>query len=325
MPRYSLVTPVYNSAHLLPRLFSHLAQISEHYADFEVVLVDDGSSDDSLERCQRFAERNSMTVQVLTQENGGPGAARNKGLAAATGDYVWFMDCDDLINPAAFDAFDRILAKSPETQILIHGSISFSDAAALVFPGTAGSDPDFYAVSPQYVMLYHQYAPWTRICPRQFLLDQQFAFPPESYAEDVVAAVTMACRATHITKTDFPAYGYYSNPNGITHRSPDRNAASLMRSMQHLIALKSSCPQYAEALDWIVYSHTRYFLETLDPACQVYDALSALRDSVNLERNVFGKLIMDSQNNSWARLGNRLRDVRRSVRRVQARNRSRRG
>jgi glycosyltransferase involved in cell wall biosynthesis len=88
----SIVVPVYNGARFLgPALESLLAQ---DYEPVEVIVVDDGSTDDSAAVARSFAG-----VRVLEQANAGPAAARNAGIAAATGDFVAFHDADDLVPP----------------------------------------------------------------------------------------------------------------------------------------------------------------------------------------------------------------------------------
>jgi len=95
-PSISIVVPVYNAeAYLLPCLSSIQMQT---FTDWECICVDDSSSDDSSSIVEGFAAKDSR-FQLIRQENGGPGAARNTGLAAARGEYFTFVDADDLVHP----------------------------------------------------------------------------------------------------------------------------------------------------------------------------------------------------------------------------------
>ena len=92
----SFVIPVYNcSRYLRGCVGSILCQAS---ADFEVLLINDGSKDNSLEICRELAGKDSR-VKAFTQENRGASSARNVGLDNATGDFVWFVDADDSVAP----------------------------------------------------------------------------------------------------------------------------------------------------------------------------------------------------------------------------------
>lgn len=89
----SIISPFYNSSDKCQRLLSTLFQIKD--SGVEVILVDDGSSDDTLSLLENFKNNCDIDVTVITQENKGPGGARNTGLKVARGQYIWFVDSDD--------------------------------------------------------------------------------------------------------------------------------------------------------------------------------------------------------------------------------------
>lgn len=91
----SVIVPVYNTAPFLEECISSI--LSQTYALLEVILVDDGSTDDSGLICDRIANEDNR-IRVIHQPNAGLGAARNTGLSIASGDYIMFIDSDDYIN-----------------------------------------------------------------------------------------------------------------------------------------------------------------------------------------------------------------------------------
>lgn len=93
-PAVSVIVPIYNSASTLSRCLESL--VSQSFRDFELILVDDGSTDSSLAVCREYAENDSR-IKVFTQANSGVSAARNLGLSNASGDYVAFCDSDDMV------------------------------------------------------------------------------------------------------------------------------------------------------------------------------------------------------------------------------------
>lgn len=90
----SVIIPVYNAAPYLERSVNSV--ISQTFPQWELILVNDGSTDGSGQICDGFAQRNSR-VRVIHQKNAGAGAARNAGIAQAKGDYVVYVDADDII------------------------------------------------------------------------------------------------------------------------------------------------------------------------------------------------------------------------------------
>lgn len=98
-PTISVIIPVYNAASFVGRCITSV--LSQTYCDWQMVLVDDGSKDNSLEICQRYAASDGR-IQIIHQENAGAGAARNAGLAKAIGKYIVFIDSDDYVDEEYF-------------------------------------------------------------------------------------------------------------------------------------------------------------------------------------------------------------------------------
>ncbi len=107
----SVVVPVYNKAGSLGRCFSSLLDQVKEFESFEVILVDDGSSDESVLMCQEFSCRHDF-VRYVSQENKGVSAARNLGISMARGKYVLFLDADDYLSEgsvsAVVDSFEQL-------------------------------------------------------------------------------------------------------------------------------------------------------------------------------------------------------------------------
>lgn len=92
----SVIVPVYNGAQFLPDCMRSLTE--QNYTNLQIILIDDGSTDSTLKLCQSYGITDRR-VMVLSGPHGGISAARNRGLSVATGEYVFFLDCDDAIHP----------------------------------------------------------------------------------------------------------------------------------------------------------------------------------------------------------------------------------
>lgn len=91
----SVVVPVYNAEKYLDKCIQSI--INQKYSNLEIILVDDGSKDNSLELCKKYAE-NDKRIKVIHKENGGVSTARNSGIEAVSGDFIAFIDSDDYID-----------------------------------------------------------------------------------------------------------------------------------------------------------------------------------------------------------------------------------
>lgn len=95
-PLLSLIVPVYNTSSFLPACINSL--LSQSFQDFELVLVDDGSTDISGRICDEYAKKDSR-VKVYHKVNGGVSSARNNGMDNACGEWIYFVDSDDELLP----------------------------------------------------------------------------------------------------------------------------------------------------------------------------------------------------------------------------------
>ena len=103
-PMVSMIVPVYNSEKTLSRCIDSI--LNQTYRDFELILLNDGSTDTSGEICDAYAKRDSR-VRVVHKENTGVSDTRNRGIDLARGEYLQFLDSDDWITPDATALFVR--------------------------------------------------------------------------------------------------------------------------------------------------------------------------------------------------------------------------
>ena len=101
-PTVSIIVPVYNAEKTLPRCIDSI--LGQEYTDFELLLIDDGSSDSSGKICDRYAAQDSR-IRVTHKPNSGVSDSRNLALDQASGTYLQFLDSDDWITPNATGLF----------------------------------------------------------------------------------------------------------------------------------------------------------------------------------------------------------------------------
>ena len=120
MIKFSIIVPIYNSVklneeNLLIECIQSL--ISQTYTDIEIILVDDGSTDEAPTICDAYAQKDGRIVVIHTP-NGGAGVARNVGLRKARGEYVLFVDSDDTIRENTCEVFSLLIDKFPDLDII---------------------------------------------------------------------------------------------------------------------------------------------------------------------------------------------------------------
>jgi glycosyltransferase involved in cell wall biosynthesis len=124
-PRVSVIVPVYNGAATVAAALESI--FAQYFSDFEVVAVDDGSTDDSMKVLERYRPR----VRILTQQNRGPSAARNLGVSNSSGEYVGFLDADDLWRPEFLERTIAVLDKDADS-VLAYTDLELADSTGEV-------------------------------------------------------------------------------------------------------------------------------------------------------------------------------------------------
>lgn len=136
MDKISVIVPVWNAHDYLKRCVDSI--LVQTYQNLEVLLVDDGSDDDSLEICEAYAKQDKR-VRVFHKENGGQASARNYALDRATGDYIGFVDNDDWIFPGMYERLHKLMVdynadvgRCGDMQGKLEPSVSTENAAIFV-------------------------------------------------------------------------------------------------------------------------------------------------------------------------------------------------
>lgn len=211
MPTVSVIIPVYNvEAYLHPCVDSVLAQT---YSDYEIIMVDDGSPDSCGAICDEYAAMDPR-IRVIHQENGGLSAARNAGVNICTGDYVMFLDSDDMIHPQTLEILEYALRKTGSG--ISMGS--FSREYEIVFSRTytpekvAVEELDWERASLRFSEI--QFITSTmKLIPKSVV--NSFPFPPGRKHEDEFTTYRYYYSAQTICAVDLPLYYYRPNPAGI--------------------------------------------------------------------------------------------------------------
>jgi glycosyltransferase involved in cell wall biosynthesis len=184
---FSIIIPVYNVEDYLKEcLDSVLCQV---YSNFEVILINDGSTDSSLKICQSYQQENHQ-IKLIDQENGGLSDARNSGLAAAKGDYIIFTDGDDYwVGKEVLKDLNDLTAESNPDLILHEESRFFSKNDVKCkynqkfIKNKKGSFED-EIVNLVYYDLYAA-AAWDKVIKRSILIDNQLFFTVGRKSEDI--------------------------------------------------------------------------------------------------------------------------------------------
>lgn len=224
-PPVSIVVPVHNTAEFLPRCLASIE--SQTFQDFEVVLVDDGSTDGSSVLCDEFAERRERASVIHHASPSGVSAARNAGVAASSGRSIGFVDSDDWIAPTMVETLYRALTET-ESDVAQVGYVICSkeqpieNAAETIRVLSADE-----ALAE--MLLREEYAVWNRLY-RRSLFDACMpgCFPEGLTCEDRVGNFKLLSKACSVAVSSRVEYFYFKNLGSISHNGLDRRGFDLL-------------------------------------------------------------------------------------------------
>ena len=129
--KYSVIVPVYNVEKYINECLSSL--INQTYKNIEIVVINDGSSDNSLSLIEEYS-RIDDRIRVIDQKNMGLGYTRNVGIDNAVGDYILFVDSDDYISLNTCEEIEAVLSYNNEVDIIVLGRYRFADEVLYARP-----------------------------------------------------------------------------------------------------------------------------------------------------------------------------------------------
>lgn len=200
----SVVVPVYNVAPYLEECLSSIA--AQYYRQIEVVMVDDGSTDNSGEIAADFASRDSR-FKLVTKANAGLGAARNTGVEHATGEYLMFVDSDDVLPPAACELLIASIAETGSD--FASGNVMRLTSRGVHQSGlhrTPFATTNLRTHVSKQVSLMDDRTAWNKIFRRSFWDQHKLAFPEGVLYEDTPVMVPAHVLAKSVDILDVPVY-----------------------------------------------------------------------------------------------------------------------
>lgn len=201
----SIIVPVFNAEKTLDRCV--LSVVSQSYGDWEMILVDDGSTDKSGAICDEWSGKECRIKTIHTQNNG-PSVARNVGLDAACGELITFVDADDYIEQ---DIYGNVLEKMQGDVDLLEFGWIRKGISHDMNERTFSSAKEYWGESRGWT---HGYV-WNKIFRREIIGDTRFG--DTNIAEDMIFVVDILRKRPRVATTSFIGYNYVENEGGLSY------------------------------------------------------------------------------------------------------------
>ncbi|MCO4649363.1 Exopolysaccharide biosynthesis transcriptional activator EpsA [Streptococcus infantarius subsp. infantarius] len=214
-PLLSVIVPVYNVEKYLKRCLESI--LVQSWNDYEIILVDDGSTDSSAQICDLYAEKYEM-IRVIHKENKGLSDTRNRGIEEASGEYVYFPDSDDWLEPNTFSELSDVIEELTYDIISFNREFVTSEEDKLISAKSriqklSGKQALLEMLKQSDVTGFAN----DKIYRKKLFLDNDIEFPVGKYYEDLGTNYKLFLKATKVYVTNQKYYHYLiTNPDSIT-------------------------------------------------------------------------------------------------------------
>lgn len=223
---FSIIIPIYNVEKYLAQCIDSV--LAQSFTDYELILVDDGSTDNSGKICDEYQEH-IPSIKVIHKQNGGLSDARNVGTEVACADYIIYIDSDDYLSDTSFllDLNQVIIEK--QSDLILYKFQKFIDGTDILQPCTYSMSGIELIINPDQVLMalvkadaYYGSA-WIKAVKRSVLIDNKISFEKGLLGEDMEWSCNLLTKAITISVIDKPYIAYRQRAGSISKTNKLKN------------------------------------------------------------------------------------------------------
>ncbi|MCL2015639.1 MAG: glycosyltransferase [Defluviitaleaceae bacterium] len=311
--KISVIIPIFNVEQHIKKVAESLKQ--QYFTGLEIILVDDGSTDKSIETATKILH--GLDVTVLTQKNTGPGGARNNGIKAANGEYLMFIDSDDFILDNALSNIIHLI-KTQNPDIIFGRYLRWISDTGLILDKTDKLDENMNenetetetetekshknaAITIEHILTVFPELSWNSawryICKRSFILQNNLFFNDTMYCEDMKWVLELLAAAEQ-KKAKFaflqqPFYVYnYRRPDSIMNAHSPKRLLDLNIIMAEFLQIHQNRPAICRELVWQSFYYINEYCQFSKPERQqIYDHYKKVLPLYKLSKSPFYSLV----------------------------------
>ena len=263
MPKVSVIVPVYNVEKYITRCLTTL--VNQTIDDLEIILVNDGSTDNSEQIIRQF-KKDYKNIMYVKKENGGLSSARNFGLIYAKGEYVAFLDSDDYVDRTIYQ---KMYEKAKATN---------SDYVECDFiwkyPYHEKIDVGFRYKDKKEMFEKARVVAWNKLIKREIIINNKLEFPVGLYYEDIEFFYKLLPYINNFSFVEEPLIYYVQRDNSIVNKQ-DSRTKQIFKVLDNVIDYYKKIGLYSEYEKQIEYTYARLLLcSSLKRMIQIPDKLT---------------------------------------------------
>jgi len=248
--KLSIIIPVYNVADYLPACLDSV--IYPELGDYEVIVVNDGSTDKSPEIAARYAAQYPQLIRVINKENGGLGDARNAAIEPAKGEFLFFLDSDDKL---ADNAVPEILEELTDDRDIVMLDIQPFTPEGVFLERMPGCKKIGFVNLSDYPELIMEYpSGCNKICRKKLYTDTGIRFPARAWYEDLRTMPKLYLHTDRIYSSGKAWYLYLIRPGSITNNAKLQRHMEIVDAVDDLVGYYKAMGKYDKYKEQLEYT-----------------------------------------------------------------------
>ncbi len=250
----SIIIPAYNAARRIEQTIKKLQE--QTYSNFEIIIVNDGSKDGTEFVCSKLKER-YRNVRVVTQENNGPGKAREKGVSLAQGEYIAFVDSDDYL---AFDALKQVIrTMNAENADIVQFGYQIVDDGGMLISSHPLKKMQYSNLQNSFGYFIAQKNCTNFLCNKvyKYTLFHNVKWPKLYYSEDYAVLAQLYGKADKVITIESLLYYYVQHDENATKKPFSRKTMDQITAGQYVVNYtRSYFPEYLPEALYYLATHS---------------------------------------------------------------------
>jgi len=276
MTKLSVVIPVYNVEKYLSKCLNSI--IYPELADYEIIIVNDGSTDSSPAICREYAEKNPGLIKVITTENGGLGAARDVGIDAAQGEYILFLDSDDFLSPNAIPEMYEYFEN--DFDILFFDIRSVNEEGRLLRYYNGCKIEGEFTLESFPELLFEMPSAWNKVYRRSLFTENQIYYPGRVWYEDMYVTFRLYTCAEKMLSVHKPWHNYLQRAGSITNNKNTQRNLEIIPAVNSMIGAFKDAGQYGKYFSQLEFSAFHHEVITSIARVNLADRKSNVQDKL---------------------------------------------
>jgi glycosyltransferase involved in cell wall biosynthesis len=301
MNKVSVIVPVYNSETFLLKCIDSILEQTHH--NIELILVNDGSTDNSGEICNNYAEKDAR-VRVIHQENMGVSAARNTGICHATGDYLQFVDSDDFIDKNMTEILVNAIEKN-SAAVAICGYKRIDSSTGVCIQNCYSSKTGFYSFKELLNIFDYLYLKWlinspcNKIYRTQIIRDNYIFYRKGiELGEDLLFNLDVIQKSTSFEIIPECPYNYVKNNNGTLTSKGRKNLYEIQKMLfENIISLYEDRESYKYQINNLEKFYSKRILDIVLHVANSY-SIKEVKSYLKTARNIREDAVFNKTMNS---------------------------